>query len=192
MSKANLLVLNGPRYPTRKPNASYRGTFRSSPGYFGDLSNDHEANELFLWFIEEGGELGVVHDEQKAGKLRDFCNSHGSGGAFELVEVAEGEMAPVLAGEFLGFDLSQGFNNSLLWSGLDRQIPGDPELPVRVLANTVFRCFSKGLNGNGLFSSAETASQCRASLMALQALEPNLLEGDGLEKFVVVGVFSVN
>jgi hypothetical protein len=191
MTEPNLLILDGSRYPTRSPNPAYRGTFRASPGYFNSLPQDHEANTLFLWFLEEGGELGVVHDKAKACRLRDFCNSHGSGGTFELVEATEGEKQPLVGEKFLGFDLSQGFNNSLLWSGLNRQVPGDPESPVRVLANTIFRLFSKELNANGLLSSIETAMQCRTSLIALQALEPNLLEGDELEKFVVVGVFLV-
>jgi hypothetical protein len=98
---------------------------------------------------------------------------------------------PECGGEFLGFDLSQAFDDSLLWNGLNRQVPGGPELPVRVLANAIFRLFSKELNGNGLFSSIETAEQCRASLIALQALEPNLLEGSGLEKFIAIGLFTV-
>jgi hypothetical protein len=185
MSKAKLLILDGPRYPSRNPNLAYRGIFRASPGYFGTLPEDHEANALFLWFIEEGGELGVVHDKGKACRLRDFCNFQGSGGTFELIEATEGDNEPLFGGEFLGFDLSQGFNNSLLWSGLSRQVPGDPELPVRVLTNTIFRLFSKELNANGMFSNIETTTQCRASLMALQALEPNLLEGNELDKFVV-------
>jgi hypothetical protein len=191
MSDANLLILDGPRYPSRRPNPVYRGTCRAVPRYFDNLPVDHEANELFLWFVEEGGELGVVHDHQKAIRLRNACNAQLPPGSFELVEVVEGDAKPVFGGEFLGFDLSQGFNNSMLWSGLTQRVPGEPELPVRVLANTVFRFFSRELNRNGLFATLETTAQCRKSLIALQAQEPNLLEGSPLEKFVAVGVFRL-
>lgn len=191
-SKGEFLILNGPRYPSRSPNLAYRGTFRRAPGYFENLPEDHEANGLFLWFLQEGGELGIVHDRQKARRLRDFCNSCGSGGKFELVEVTDGEKGPFFGEEFLGFDLSQGLNNSLLWAGLDRQVPGDPGLPIRVLTNTIFRLFSKELNSNGLFSTFETAMQFRASLVALQALEPNLFESDALEKFKPLSIFLLD
>jgi hypothetical protein len=60
-----------------------------------------------------------------------------------------------------------------------------------VLANVIFGLFSERLNDSGLFPDIETAISCRSALIALQALEPNLLEGDSLEKFAVVGLFRI-
>jgi hypothetical protein len=98
---------------------------------------------------------------------------------------------PIYAGELLGFDISRGFNTSLLWWGLTPTVPEQDGAPVRVLANTVFGLFSEKLNDNGLFSEIDVATRCRSALLALQALEPNLLEGDSLEKFQVVGLFRI-
>ena len=55
MSTANLLILGGPQYPARNPNPAYRGTLRAHPRYFKDLPEGHEANALFLRYIDEGG-----------------------------------------------------------------------------------------------------------------------------------------
>jgi hypothetical protein len=52
---SELLILDGPCNPKRHPNLAYRGTFRMSPAHFDSLPEDHEANMLFSWFIEEGG-----------------------------------------------------------------------------------------------------------------------------------------
>ena len=162
-----------------------------SPSYFDAQPETSQANQLFLWFIEEGGELGVVHEEKKAQELCAFCNSQSAIGSYELVEVTEDDDLPILGGKLLGFDISQGFNNSLLWSGLKTNVPSDAELPVRILANALFRLFSEKLNECGLFPDIEIARQCRRSMIALQNLEPNFIEGDGLEKFLVVGIYLV-
>ena len=191
MKSPNLLILGEPRYPARKPNPVYRGTFRMSPSYFETLPEDSKANQLFMWFLEEGGELGVVQDEQKARELCVCCNAYSTSGPYEVVEVAEAENRPILGGRFLGFDISQGLNNSLLWAGLNTRVSGGSELPVRVLVNAIYRLFSEKLNEVGLFSDVETARGCRQTLIALQALEPNLIEGDMLEKFVVVGIYAL-
>jgi hypothetical protein len=188
---AHLLILDGPQYPKMRPNPRYRGTCRACPFHFDDLPEEHEANALFYWFLEEGGELGVVYDEQKARRLSDLSNQYGQGKSYEVVEVVDGNSMPIYAGELLGFDISRGFNTSLLWWGLTPTVPEQDGAPVRVLANTVFGLFSEKLNDNGLFSEIDVATRCRSALLALQALEPNLLEGDSLEKFQVVGLFRI-
>jgi hypothetical protein len=188
---ANLLILDGAMYPKMKPNPAYRGTCRMCPTHFDNLPEEHEANLLFYWFLEEGGELGVVHDERKARQLCNFCNTFGTDKSYEVVEAVVDNSKPVHEGEFLGFDISQGLNNSLLWWGLTATVPEKNGLPVRVLANVIFGLFSERLNDSGLFPDIETAISCRSALIALQALEPNLLEGDSLEKFAVVGLFRI-
>jgi hypothetical protein len=161
------------------------------PRYLENLSEIHEANRLFHWFLEEGGELGVVHDEVKARRLCALSNTYAAPESYEIVEVVEADAKPVIGREFLGFDISQGYNNSLLWSGLKTLVRGEPDIPTRVLANTLFRLFAEKLNSAGLFSGFDTAARCRASLIALQALEPNIIEGISLEKFAIVGLFAL-
>ena len=60
---ASIRIL-GKNYPRNAPN--YRGTDRVLPYHCDELPDEHEANKAFFWFIEEGGELGVVHDLSKA------------------------------------------------------------------------------------------------------------------------------
>ena len=161
------------------------------PAHFDNLPEEHDANVLFYWFLDEGGELGIVHDEEKARRLRDLSNEYSSDQSYEVVEAVEGDSKPIHSGEFLGYDISQAMNSSLLLWGLPASVPEEQGVPVRVLANIVFGAFSEKLNGDGLFSDIEIATRCRSALIALQALEPNLLEGDSLEKFKVVGLFRI-
>src|ERR1017187_8583019 len=100
---ADLLILDGPLYPKMRPNPEYRGTCRMCPTHFDDLPEEHEANVLFYWFLEEGGELGVVHDKQKAYRLRDLANLYSNDKSFEVIEALDANSTPVHAGEFLGF-----------------------------------------------------------------------------------------
>jgi hypothetical protein len=186
----NLLILDGPRNPKRHPNPVYRGTFRMHPTHFDKLPEDHEANIRFSWFIEEGGELGVVHDKAKARKLRDLCNSYGLEENYEIVEACDGDQLSSHGGELLGYDLSQGLNNSLLWWGLKR-VDKKPSDPVSVLAEVVFTHFSQQLNCYGLFSEISTATKCREALIALQALQPNFIEGDDLGKFRTTALYRI-
>jgi hypothetical protein len=187
----DLLILDGPRDPRRHPNPAYRGTFRMHPTHFDDLPEDQEANILFGWFIDEGGELGVVHDQVKAQRLRDLCNSYGTNRNYEVVEACDGEQKPSHGGELLGYDLSQGLNNSLLWWGLrtvNKPPSGDP---VVVLADVTFAHFSQQLNLYGLFSEISIAAKCHQALIALQDLRPNFIEGDDLRKFRATAIYHI-
>src|SRR5439155_26446134 len=114
-----LLILNGPRDPQPIQNPLYRGTYRSHPTHCDALPDDHEINKLFFWFLEEGGELGVVHNLSKALRFAELLNSYFAGRQhFEVIEATEGDSTPESGGALLGFDLSAGYNNSLLWWGL--------------------------------------------------------------------------
>ena len=113
----NLLILGGPCNPQRDPNPKYRGTYRSCPRHFDSLPEDHEFNEMFYWLLEEGGETGVVRDLAKAIALAEASNSYLEEKKFEVIEVTVGKDASEANGKFLGFDLSEGFSNSLLWGG---------------------------------------------------------------------------
>ncbi len=188
---ANLLILDGPLWPKLRPNPRYRGTCRMSTMHFDNLPEEHEANKLFHWFLEEGGELGVVHNEKKAYRLCELANLYTREQSYEVIEAVEPNSTPIHAGEFLGFDISCGLNNSLLWWGLTPSVSEQECASERVLANIVFSFFSEKLNDNGLFTEIVVANRCRSALLALQAIEPNLLEGGSLEKFQIVGLFRI-
>ena len=152
---------------------------------------NHEINKLFGWFVEEGGELGVVHDVTKALRLAKLCNEHFPPRNFEVVQVVHGESIPARYGSFLGFDLSHGYNNSLLYWGLKSDQFLDEEDRVGVLWRVVSRFFAAKLNENGLFSDFDLAALCLRSLFALQSFKDNFFEGDDLAKYQVVGVWRV-
>ncbi|SRR6266436_2059750 len=207
-----ILILNGPRTPRAASNLRYRGTYRAHPTYCDALPESHEINEHFFWFIEEGGESGVVHDLTKASRYVELLNAHliefnPPFTHFEIVEACGGGESSQSRGQLLGFDLSAGYNNSLLWWGLETEakvalsevqtvdasrVGIFPE-PILELYNLVQRFYAPHLNQNGLFQTPEVASQCLRSMDALQQLAPNLYEGNDLQaNYSVVGVYLVS
>ncbi len=189
----NLLILDGPRDPRPSNNPLYRGTYRAHPSHCDELPDDHEINKLFFWFLEEGGESGVVRDITKALRFVELWNARlKEKSRFETVEVADGDTHPQSNGMFIGFDLSAGYNNSLLSSGL-KQFVGVNQLqgPVRELWDLVSRHYAPQLNGQGLFQTFEVASLCLRAMTALQDLSRNLFEGGNLREFRPVGLYSV-
>lgn len=187
----NLLILGGPSLPQRAPNLCYRGTFRRHPYHFDALSEDHEFNQLFYWFLDEGGETGVVHDLSKAVSLVEAIGSYSVEKGFEVVEVNVGKQSPATNDIFLGYDLSHGFSNSLLWRGLKSHMSADnlPHIGVLCLLQEEF--FRPQLNQYGLFSDFETASFCLRSMQALQSFHEGLYEGESIEVFRIVSVHLI-
>ena len=188
-----LLILNGPRDTRAAKYLIYRGTYRAHPTYHDGFPRDHEINNLFFWFLEEGGELGLVHDFSKAARYTELLNQNPLLGYrhFELVEATDGNPAAGEGRQQLGFDVSAGYNNSLLWWGLETT-PSANGLsePIRELMNLVHRFYAPQLNRHGLFETAEIASQCLRSMDALQSLSPNLYEGEDLEtSFQAAGLY---
>jgi hypothetical protein len=186
----NLLILGGPRNPKMRPNLSYRGTFRMHPSHFDEVSEQHEANQLFYWFLNEGEEIGVVSNIGKAARLRDLSNTSAKK-TFELVEVLhEGERSDS-NGHSLGFDISLGYNHSLLWKGLNFTSNLESSQPSRLLAKSVYKDFSSELNANGLFPNSEIASSFHGKAVEIQELEPNFFESDDLLKYAVVEIIHI-
>lgn len=185
----NLLILNGPTDSRPGRNPLYRGTERAHPSYCCGLPDEHEINQLFLWFLEEGGELGVVHDVQKAQRFAQLWNARRTPpDQFEVIEVTGGT-ASVRGGTFIGFDLSSGYNNSLLAGGL-APLTRAVDLPEQVLESyeLISRNFALQLNRHGLFDTFETADLCLRAMNALQQLSPNFFEwGD----FQPTGLFVI-
>jgi hypothetical protein len=187
-----LLILNGPPDPRSGHNPVYRGTERSHPSHCDSLPDEHEINKLFFWFLKEGGELGVVRDLHKAKRFCELWNARLSKkDCFEVIEVTDEGQKPEGDGEFLGFDLSSGHNNSLLRWGL-RQLPAMNQLsaPIRERAEAISRQYAPQLNAQGLFQAVEVASLCLRSMAALQILSPNLFAGGTLEDFRPIGLYG--
>jgi hypothetical protein len=204
----NLLILNGPACPRAARNLHYRGTYRAHPTYCDELPEDHEINKLFSWFLEEGGELGVVHDPVKALRYVELLNQRRLPNRnFEVIEVTDGDEPAHVDRELLGFDISTGYNYSLLWGGLATQtrldasgVPRErsanaiafPE-PIRELNDLLARFYAPKLNRYSLFQKSEVASECLTAMDALQQLSPNLYEGGDLKpNFRVVGIRVVS
>jgi hypothetical protein len=189
----NFLILNGPRDQGQGKNPLYRGTYRRHPTHCGELHDDSEINQLFFWFLEEGGELGVVRNLPKALRFAELWNARlPESGHFEVVEVME-ENAPAQGnGDFIGFDLSSGYNNSLLSTGLKPfAAVNQLRAPIRELVDLLCRHYAPQLNGQGLFQTFEVASLCLRTMIALQDLSPNLFEGGDLRDFRPIGLYLV-
>jgi hypothetical protein len=189
----NLLVLDGPRDHRKGNNYLYRGTYRSHPTHCNELPDDSEINKLFFWFLETGGELGVVGDLSKALRLAELWNARlPASSQFEVMEVTIDDTNAQSGGQLVGFDLSSGFNNSLLATGLKHSADlSGLNKPVRVLCNLVSRHYGSLLNRNGLFQSIGDASMCLESMVALQELSPSLFEGGDLSDFHTVSLYKV-
>jgi len=190
-----LLILDGPRDPRAAKHPSYRGTYRAHPTYCDALPNDHEINQLFFWFLQEGGELGVVGDLAKALRYVELLSQNPLPGCgrFEVVEVTSTDDPIQSGGNLLGFDHSAGYNNSLLWWGLEPQPEMNTALePIRELVGLAFRFYAPHLGPHGLFQTPQMASDCLRTMDALQQLSPNLYEGVPLKSnYRVVGIYLV-
>lgn len=176
---------------------AYRGTDRMTPFYCERLAPDDEPNRLFFWYCSEGGELGVVHNFEKAKELVTVYRHLDPPQDFEIVEVVTGNSSPQSTGEFLGFDLSAGYSFSLLSWGLDLDQKLSQELlddnarqvlfPLLLLIKSFFQ---PQLNNNGLFNDYDTANFCLACMMALQKIYPGLWENEQVE-FEVIGLWKL-
>lgn len=195
---ANVLILNGPRDPREVRTPEYRGSYRKHPTFVESLPSDDEVNVLFLWFLKEGGELGVVHDVRKALKYADLLNKKpklSQLDEFQVVEVTQGSTVPQFSGEFLGIDLSSGYNYSLLsWWGKEPIIPsGLLPASIRELGNLIYRCYGPQRNTHGLFDDLSVATDCLRAMDALQQLSPNLYEGENLiPNFEPIGLYAIS
>lgn len=186
----NLLILDG-RDERSVRKAQYRGTDRRAPTYCDLVARDHEINRLFMWYLEEGGEAGVVHDLSKAKRYAELCNLYLADRHFEVVEFRTGrEIRSEDIPQLLGFDLSEGgCGHSLIWMALlyePKKRPSDD--PAFVLGDPIRRQFLPRLNEFGLFSSRQDALDCRRAMNALQDLRPGLYEGESLEVFRVSAI----
>jgi hypothetical protein len=190
-----LLILNGPR--AAGASQTYRGTYRRHPSFCDTVPSDAEINRLFLWFVEAGGELGVVSDLPRAMRYAELLNANASPeglkGKYEVIEVTNllPEKAP---GQFLGIDLSSGYNSSLLWAGLTSSIENSADRAwdvVRPRWMEFKQLYSPKLNRYGLFEADEHAKSCLRQAMSIQNDFPNFFEGCDLNEFVPTGIYRI-
>ena len=189
-----LLILDGPRDPQTAECFSYHGTYRAHPTYCETLPEGHEINRLFFWFLQTGSELGVVEDAKKALRFAELWNTQLTGqGRFEVVEVTDGDSGSESGGTFMGFDLSAGYNNSLLRCGLKSGArPAGISQSVWDDWELIRRSYIPQLNSAGLFGTVVTASDCLQSMIALQDTSANFFEGGDLRRFQVTGLYLVS
>jgi hypothetical protein len=95
-----LLILDGHSFPNPGRNPAYRGTDRARPTYCDSFPDEHEINRLFFWYLDEGGESGVVHDIQKAERYAELLNFQFRDTSFEVMEVVDGNDMPSGYGRF--------------------------------------------------------------------------------------------
>ena len=139
--------------------------------------------------------LGVVRNVDKALRFAELWNTHlkERRDRFEVVEVTDENTRCESNGTFIGYDLSAGYNNSLLRSGL-KSIAGANRVaePIEELLDLINRHYAPQLNGQGLFQTWEVASVCLRAMTALQDLSPNLFEGGDLREFLPVGLYRIS
>jgi hypothetical protein len=194
----DLLILKKSLSADRDAAAGYRGTERTHPMHFRNLPDTHVANQLFFWFLEEGGERGVVHDLKRAKKLVELLNLFGESVFFEIVQVGTERAATPGKGGFLGFDVSAGFNNSIIRRFVLRE-PGDPvaktasadDLALCELSTLHRRFFTQKLNDHRLFQHYEDADFCLRAARALNTLRPGWIESTDLMEYAVTSVSKV-
>jgi hypothetical protein len=188
----NLLIRDGldTWYPRE---ARYRGTDRKVPTYCGAVPSDHEINQMFtMWYLEEGGDAGVVHDLSKARRYADLCNVYFADQHFEVIESADGgRIQPEDNRQFLGFDLSRGgcYQSLITMALLYEPKRSLPQEPIFVLSELIRSHFLPKLNEVGLFGSRQDATDCRAAMSALQRFRPGLYEEGSLEVFKISAIY---
>ena len=130
----------------------------------------------------------MVDDLAKARRFAALWNKQPSRpGDFEVVEVTSWKEAPETDGEFLGYDLSAGYNNSLLRTGLK------PVVKPSDISDSIWRqCYAHRLNDADLFQTSQQASQCLEAMAKIQDVYPGFFEGGDLRIFEVTGLYLVS
>jgi hypothetical protein len=181
----------GPRFVD--PN--YRGTLRRPPSYRDELPESHEVNQLFQWYLNEGGEFGVVHNFDKARAYAAKLNGLSLEAQFEVVQVDKNPRKSEQAGNFLGFDISAGFYASMIRNVLLPDFSVHPKAEntfdegMRALSKLHRSYFLPSLNECRLFDDFDIASFCLRTLVALNDCRPNWIEGSDLSEYQVVALY---
>jgi hypothetical protein len=167
----------------------YRGVDRRTPYFVSHYSEDAPVNQAFFWYCDEGGELGSVHDLQKAKALVELYSQLIPAQRFEVIEVILNNRSILLNSNMLGFDLVAGRYSLLSWGLKFRNKPSIPA-QVESLVYLIEDFFQPKLNKYGLFTTYEIASYCLQCMLATQNLYPNLWENEQTT-FQIAGLAQV-
>jgi hypothetical protein len=173
---------------------NYKGTYRSHPSYVDNEDKDSEVNKYFFWYLKTTEDLDIVTDLDKARNLVKLYTLLDPPQNFEVIKIYEKEEEPCEGEEFLGFDLSDCFDYSLLCSNLNLRVDDKKHegaykkiLPLLMLIKEYFR---PKLNKYSLFDDYKTAKFCLKCMMSLQLFYPNLWESEDY-KFDVIGLSRI-
>lgn len=188
----NLHIVNGPAVPDWSA-PRYRGPRRREPYYCNELPADSEINKLFVdWYIEEGGESGIVHDLAKAVHYAKLCTEHFRGRSFEVIESTEADALPDAGGRFLGYDLLYHSANSLLYWGLKTwSTKGRSPQEADTLWKGLSLALAPTLNEFGLFGELDEAVFCLQSMIALENFAPGYFQSGDLNEFNGMRIYLV-
>jgi hypothetical protein len=206
-----LLILGEPIAGDESPPflKSYRGTFRSEPcypeGFAKSVGDEHPTVKLFDWWFDES-----AHDQEANGLIRSLDKAKELVRTYaqynlqelEIIEITLNDEVSVLGGEFLGFDLSLGFGDSLLYMtgglALCHDYTGwhDPREaqilhqlhPLMCLLEEHFKPL---LNTQGLLPDYQIARQCWNCINAIEQFVPDVFDWGGPHKWEIIGLYRI-
>lgn len=175
--------------------ASYRGCYRHEPGFQNDFEGKHPVNQIFFKYLEAKDAYGLIADLELAKQIVDTYMHYIPNEQYEVLSVLyEGPQEGI--SDFIGFDISSGFNISYLYKELDICIATESQstenesytqaYPLMCLIEAFFR---PKLNPYSLFSSYKTAKFCLDCIMPFDRAFPNLW--DNPKTYRVIGLSVV-
>jgi hypothetical protein len=174
--------------------ANYRGTYRTVPNYVNNQSEDSIVNKHFMWYLNEGDQLGIIKNLEKAKKMVGLYEKLNPPQKFEIVRILEDKEKQKNGEEFLGFDISSNYGYSLLSWNLDiglKNYQNDEILQkIRPLVNLVREYFKPKLNRYSLFNDIDTAQFCLDCMMSLQKIRPGFWENEEV-RFEIIGLSRI-
>jgi hypothetical protein len=183
---AKFLILGEP-FGTSDP--LYRGTYRTYPSYVENDSSNSVVNTYFHWFVQQGGELGIVYDRKKALETVEAYAKLNQSQHFEVIRLLGEKDESGVGEEFIGFDIcSKSYYSPLAWKFYKHS---EEEFSAAPLLQLAQKYFTQLLNDKGLFSDKGDAEFCLQCLQALDVGWPNLFESGDSKCFEVVGLSIV-
>lgn len=169
--------------------SNYRGVNRKSPYFVADLSEDHPANQLFLWYTSRYPN-GYVEDVSKARKLVHEYKALTPPQEFSLFELTYDDEAPIGKGTLVGYDIV-AYHNSVLSNGMNLYL-SEGKHPSSSIICLIGKYFEPKLNSVGLFNDYELALFCYECMQSLQDMNPDvsLWEMNHM-RYRVVGLYTI-
>src|SRR5689334_1130726 len=114
--------------------SSYRGCYRYQPGFQNDFEEKHPVNQIFFQYIESQDTYGLIADLEIAKKIVDTYAQYIPAKRYEVLSVLHEESQQGMR-NFVGFDLSSGFNISYLYNELDICISTEAQKELYIQAS---------------------------------------------------------